>query len=238
MRLMMRPATAVEEKACGSGGGSGLNTPRTEQSITSSVSEISDDAADFDAQDVWKGEDVEQDWRRCHMLMRRLGRDGRKLELWKRWLGGYYSEHAHLGHLLEKGKQIQKQWSEDEGPLPFETTWATKNRTVINNDTPPLLEHVAAVLRIHGDSILRSFIYPDSRAQFLELLGHSGILPEMNIGLGIGWSATDIDFWSYASGLDKKAEEDDAKLEEAERLEEERAKMEAGKQTMPEEHTN
>lgn len=50
----------------------------------------------------------------------------------------------------------------------------------------------------------------------------------MNVGLGIGWSATDIDFWSYASGLDKKAEEDEAQLEEAERLAAEKEKMASG----------
>jgi hypothetical protein len=166
------------------------------------------------------------------MLMKRFGRDGRKLELWKRWLGGYYSRHPHLGHLLERGKQIQKQWTEDDGPLPSQTAWATKNQTIIPDGASPTLKHVAAVLRVHGDSILRSFIYPDSRAQFLELLGYSGLLPEMNVALGIGWSATDIDFWSYASGLDKKVEEDDAKLEETERLEAEREKTEAEKYAM------
>jgi hypothetical protein len=36
----------------------------------------------------------------------------------------------------------------------------------------------------------------------------------MNIGLGIGWSATDIDFWSYASGLDKTVERDEAEARE------------------------
>jgi hypothetical protein len=39
----------------------------------------------------------------------------------------------------------------------------------------------------------------------------------MNVGLGIGRSTTDIDFWSYVSGLDKAVKEDDARLEERER---------------------
>jgi len=224
VRLMMRPAQLVEE-----GPGSSMpGSPQTGYSVNSSLSEVSNDTVDLDAQDVWSGDDVEQNWIRCHKLMKRLGRDGRKLELWKRWLGGYYSEHPHLGHLLEKGKQVQKQWTEDEGLMPSQTAWATKKQTVVAEGALPALKHMAAVLRIHGDSILRSFIYPDSRAQFLELLGHSGILPEMNVGLGIGWSATDIDFWSYASGLDKKAEEDEAQLEEAERLAAEKEKMASG----------
>jgi len=212
----MRPARSVEVKVGAENNSS--KSARTEKSINSSV----DDLADLDLRDVWKGEDVEQDWVRCHMLMKRLGRDGRKLELWKRWLGGYYSEHAQLGHLLGKGKRVQKQWTEDSGPLPSEVTWAHKGQSVITEDASPVLEHVAAVLRVHGDSLLRSFIYPDSRAQFLELLGHSGLLPEMNVALGIGWSSTEIDFWSYVSGLDLKVEEDDVAVRE--RGEKEKAK--------------
>lgn len=49
----------------------------------------------------------------------------------------------------------------------------------------------------------------------------------MNIGLGIGWSTTDLDFWSYASGLDNKVEEDDATLERMEQEEEARQGMKA-----------
>lgn len=49
----------------------------------------------------------------------------------------------------------------------------------------------------------------------------------MNIGLGIGWSTSDLDFWSYASGLDKKVEEDDAALERMSQEEEAREGMEA-----------
>jgi len=33
------------------------------------------------------------------------------------------------------------------------------------------------------------------------LLGRAGLLPELNLGLGIGFGSTEIDFWSYASGL-------------------------------------
>lgn len=36
------------------------------------------------------------------------------------------------------------------------------------------------------------------------MLGMAGLLPELNIGLGIGWGASEMDFWSYASGLANK----------------------------------
>lgn len=51
-----------------------------------------------------------------------------------------------------------------------------------------------------GDSLLRLFIFPDSRASFLKILGLAGLLPELNMGLGIGWGASEVQFWSYASG--------------------------------------
>ena len=49
--------------------------------------------------------------------------------------------------------------------------------------------------------MLRLFVFPESRAQFLKLLGQAGMLPELNVELGIGFGSTEIDFWSYASGL-------------------------------------
>jgi hypothetical protein len=51
-----------------------------------------------------------------------------------------------------------------------------------------------------GDSLLHSFIYPDSRAHFLEILGRAKLLLELNVSLGIGWSASEVDFWSYERG--------------------------------------
>lgn len=96
-------------------------------------------------------------------------------------------------------------------------------------------------LPLQGDDLLHSFIYPDSRAKLLELLGHAGLLPELNVPLGIGWSAADVDFWSYASGLDKTVAQDDAALEakekEAERNDADTidayTEVEAGEATVP-----
>lgn len=49
--------------------------------------------------------------------------------------------------------------------------------------------------------MLRLFVFPESRAKFLQLLGQAGMLAELNVELGIGLGATEVDFWSYASGL-------------------------------------
>lgn len=154
VRLMMRPARTVEG-ICGAGSSSS-GSPHAGKSICSSLgslSEFTNDAADLDARDVWKGDDVEQDWMRCHMIMKHLGRDGRKLELWKRWLGGYYSDHARLGQLLGKGKQKQRQWTEDNGPLPSEVEWANRGLQIVTDGASPELEHVAAVLRVHVSAL-------------------------------------------------------------------------------------
>lgn len=151
VRLMMRPARAIEVVVQNSVPG----TPQTGHSVNSNLSEISNDATDLDAKDVWSGDDVEQNWIRCHKLMKHLGRDGRKLELWKEWVGGYYSKHPHLGHLLEKGKQVQKQWMEDDKLLPSQIGPQTKKQAGTNEGTLSTLKNVAAVLRIHV-----SFIFP------------------------------------------------------------------------------
>lgn len=55
---------------------------------------------------VWMGDG--DDWKRCHLLMRRLDRDGKRLELWKEWLDASTLQHA----------SPVKKWSEDEQPLP------------------------------------------------------------------------------------------------------------------------
>ena len=47
---------------------------------------------------------------------------------------------------------------------------------------------------------MRLFIFPDSRAQFLTLVDHAGLLPELNEKLG--WSASEVDFWSYVNELE------------------------------------
>lgn len=56
--------------------------------------------------------------------------------------------------------------------------------------------------------MLHLYVFPDSRAQFLKLLGQAGMLPELNTGLGLGFGATEVDFWSYASTWDEAGSED------------------------------
>lgn len=47
------------------------------------------------------------------------------------------------------------------------------------------------------------FVYPDSRVQFRKLLGTAGFLPDLSVRVGSGFSASEIEFWSYVSDLDE-----------------------------------
>lgn len=55
-----------------------------------------------------------------------------------------------------------------------------------------------------GQRILRSLIYPDSRAEFLKLMALAGLLPELDIPFGKAMDCAQLDFWSYATTLEKK----------------------------------
>lgn len=51
--------------------------------------------------------------------------------------------------------------------------------------------------------LLHLFIFPESRVQFLALLSQAGLWSELSNDLGIQSESTEVDFWSYVSGLGK-----------------------------------
>jgi len=65
-----------------------------------------------------------------------------------------------------------------------------------------------------GGSILRSFIFPESRAQFITLLERAGLLQELNSQLGLPWSTSEVDFWSYINGVKVVDEEANEELQD------------------------
>jgi hypothetical protein len=138
--------------------------------------------------EVWQG-NAEADWVRCRALMRRVGRDGRRLELWKTWLSAYLPPVGET--------KRPKQWTEDEGLMPSEMNYEESHgRTILEVNKGA----IAAVVRAHGKDIMDAMVYPDSRAQFVDMIARAGLLPEMTSGLGISDanSIGDIvDFWSY-----------------------------------------
>ncbi|PPQ80830.1 hypothetical protein CVT25_001955 [Psilocybe cyanescens] len=213
IRLMVRPAKPKKDDTDTFATPSTLASSRSSDkrrhrhSIASSFppsvftqrTDITDTWAKIDPDEVWMG-DIATDWLRCRNLMKHFGRDGRKLELWKLWLGFHHPDYKQ--RFLEpedKGKRREKQWTEDEGPLPSEISAAD----ILSRDYVAIAPRdlVIALLRVHGQQLLHLFIFPESRVQFLKLLAQAELLPELNVGLGIGFGSTEVDFWSYASGL-------------------------------------
>ncbi|KAG9314359.1 hypothetical protein JVU11DRAFT_5153 [Chiua virens] len=140
---------------------------------------------------LWDGS--EQDWQHVHRLLRQLGRDGRKLELWRMWLAPY--PQTHTSDFQEKSMQFDPPSSSSRKKL--------ENRLsdIIPEGNPPPLAHLIAILRNHGEAILHSFVFPDSRAQFVHHVRQAGRLQDLENGLGRAFSVADVDFWSYTDNL-------------------------------------
>lgn len=105
--------------------------------------------------------DVEGNWERCRAVMRRYGRDGRKLEVWERWLGlegGRADEAQRPEDAKGKGKgkenAITKQWTEDEG-LPSAMTQDSMDSDDEERPPPgpPPIGYVVAVVKRHVSCI-------------------------------------------------------------------------------------
>lgn len=180
------------------------------------VSTEDDEDKEEEAEEVWAGD--EGDWKRCHDALRRLGRDGRKLELWKRWFGfGFHEEQeeaqspsiaAHYrgedSSNVMDGKGKTKSRQEAISSLSLSDSSLEKDLAIETGVYPVEApkEHISAVIRSHGSEILRSFVYPDSRAQFLEILDTANLLAELKVGMGVSESAQILDFWSYEHRLE------------------------------------
>ena len=78
-----------------------------------------------DPNEVWSGTNPDEDWERCRRLMKHFGRDGRKLELWRLWLG-FHRNELHEIDTSEKAKGKRKQWTEDDELMPSEAAAAAK----------------------------------------------------------------------------------------------------------------
>ncbi|KAJ7103528.1 hypothetical protein B0H15DRAFT_812608, partial [Mycena belliarum] len=145
-------------------------------------SQLQDPMFEVDVDEVWLSDDVDANWERCRLAMRRAGRDGRILELWRRWL-----DDAPAPDTMGK----RKQWTEDDDPVfPSEPP-------VEFSHHPAPLAHILPALRQHSDAILQTFIYPESRARFLQMLERAGVAGELKAELGMGFSSSEVEFWSY-----------------------------------------
>ncbi|CAE7105499.1 unnamed protein product, partial [Rhizoctonia solani] len=204
VRLMMRPANAgspssplAHEDGFITTPASSIPTPTPPSTTTLNESEKNEreDAL------IWRGDDG--DWLRVRDALRTFRSDGRRLEVWERWLA--LEEQALLAHATERlgigvrhsGKFRMDDWDlrhalDPASPVSCDTSPGT---TYIKTPAPSK-DIVLPVLRENFQRILTTFIFPDSRAQFLELLRLAGyneyLIPQLST------FDSHSDFWSLA----------------------------------------
>ncbi len=115
--------------------GSTLHPP----SVISTMSDF--EGVDVELLDsVWLGDDATSHWSGYCSVMKIMGRDGRKLEIWRHWLGIVPSEVTPA-----------RQWSEDDAPLPSEYQVQVANIRG-QSTSPPRRKVIENMLREHVSS--------------------------------------------------------------------------------------
>jgi hypothetical protein len=107
----------------------------------------SNNSLNMDMNTVWSSNDVELNWNMCRAIMKKLGRDGRKLELWKTWLRQY---HVGNEEFDRKGKGRQTQASEGT----VQSAVSSSSDLLAQFKCPPK-EYLIPVLRVYVGSVLR-----------------------------------------------------------------------------------
>jgi len=179
VRLMMCPSQSSSQSVIS-------HSSPTSTSPTSSQPSLHADDGD---PRIWRG-DI-RDWSRCVWAMKTLARDGRKLEVWKGWLD--------IQQRMEKGKR--KQWTEDDDTISHHQTVLLLpdfGHGPSIDIAPPPIEWIVSVLETHGSDVLQLFIYPDSRAQFLDLITEAGLRDRLSEQL-----FTRREFWVRSEKFDK-----------------------------------
>lgn len=88
------------------------------------------------------------DWERCHDYLRSLTRDGKKLEVWKAWLGlSGVVEGEDMKENVDGVNISKKQWTEDDGLLPSQGL--VKAPKTVDVGTAPPREWIVAAVREH-----------------------------------------------------------------------------------------
>jgi hypothetical protein len=158
---------------------------------------------------IWQG-DGGDDWERCHDYLRSLTRDGKKLEAWELWLGLRGVEGEGAKENVGGVNFNRKQWTEDEGLLPSQALVKSPKVVVDVGATPPrewaiaaIREHVSVISPhpflthrvFQMDEILQTFVYPDSRARFIDVLRK--IQDDLGGDAEKFLSSRQTEFWSY-----------------------------------------
>ncbi|KAG6911958.1 hypothetical protein DXG01_000206 [Tephrocybe rancida] len=203
IRLMMRPAIPQHSHDQEPGRQSAPITMAGTVWRDASVGSLlprSTTTPELDPNTAWIENDVEGNWLKCRKIMKHLGRDGRKLELWKAWLAHYHPDLQSKKMDIAKGKARKVQWTEDAAAP--DTTHSVYDDTLEKWQIPSR-EILLSILRTNasldlkrGNELLQSFVYPDSRASLLAMLAEAGLLQGLDVELGIG---------SLASGMIQSA---------------------------------
>jgi hypothetical protein len=150
---------------------------------------------------IWRGDG--RDWARCHGALRSLGRDGRKLELWKHWIGpnGKPAARRQVVWTGEPSKLLNGNGTAQvyeliaDAPFDVDTTQAPVEflrpvlETYVRSSLCPgnLSDHARV---FQAKDILLLFIFPDSRARFTDMLKDAGFVDCIPASASLG------DFWS------------------------------------------
>jgi len=204
VRLMMRPARPKEFFGSQNGKDASGSTFRHDNTGATRPPSVMPSLGEEDDEDierrVWTGE-PEQDWERCRQELRRAPHDGRKLELWKEWFG-LMVENVTLspGPVIVKGKT--RELLEVQPVIGKARETAGDHRAMVPK-VPT--ESLHPVLESHGEEILRMFVYPNSRAMFVELLSKANLLKAVEAGMGVADISQSLDFWSLSHRLDQSS---------------------------------
>ncbi|KAF8516146.1 hypothetical protein BU17DRAFT_92978 [Hysterangium stoloniferum] len=146
VRLMMHPSDARLEAEAATESGH----EDTGDSATAASSQFIDVP-------IWRGNSG--DWERLRWFFKRIGRDGPKIDLWTEWLSDLIGKRAIA-------QSPRKQWTEDDETDSADLVMEAERQM---SSERPRREWVVAVLREHGRELGYCFVYPDSRAQLLDL---------------------------------------------------------------------
>jgi hypothetical protein len=176
VRLMMRPAKSSKHTdEMNANGDMNMGTTFRDHASTNSlplsskspILGISDDIP-LSADEVWRGDNVEHDWARCHAAMKCVGRDGRKLELWKSWLEPHIAQCELNKDVKGKGKQTL---------LPPHCENGDAIASVpIEHITPILRTHVCALISTSHCPVHHSYSYREttfSACSYTQILAHN-----------------------------------------------------------------
>ena len=160
IRLMMRPAQTPPNDVAqhddpGRAPVEGSPLQYSDHGVTRASSVVSAGDSSTDDTDIWDS-DEDENWVRCRIALRRAGRDGRKLELWKKWFGCPSSFNLSPGHSsVDLGKIVRI-----GGPASSSASISLDAASV--NVAPAPKERIAAVLRLHVRGKYFHPIYPSN----------------------------------------------------------------------------